>query len=248
MSASWCSNEHRSIPPRDKAMMTHQVRLLVTTVVFLGILPSAACPQDFAYGLRAGPSLSRFVGEREPDWVFRVGYLAGVFGRLQLSDALAIQPQLLVHQRGASDRHYGGTKVSVTYLELPALARLKLYGGGENAVNIAVYAGPAASALLSCRYAQEEPDRWSPEPPGVLVPCAARDPGGLDIGVGFVNTRDVMVDALGGIEFVISLGSATSLSLDARYQRSLLTIDRLGIPEVWTETLAFSLAISRTRL
>ena len=77
------------------------------------------------------------------------------------------------------------------------------------------------------------------------MPCAAREPI-VSIGIGFVNTRSVMIDALGGIEVAMSLNRNTSLSLDARYQRGLLTVDRLGLPEVRAETLGFSLAVSRT--
>lgn len=223
--------------------MPHRIRLLIIIALSLAKLSGSAVPQGLAYGLRAGPSFSRFVGD--PGWSFRAGYLAGVLGRLQVHGALAIQPELLVHRRGANSQQFGGSKVILTYLEVPSLARLRLYGGSDKAVEVAAYAGPTTSVQLSCQYAQEDPDPYSPEPPGILVPCASRE-SLVSIGIGFTSTRNVMIDALGGIELVIPLSRTTSLLLDSRYQRSLPTIDRLGLPDAWTETLVFSFAIIRS--
>ena len=144
--------------------MPHRPRLLIITLLRFAILPGAALAQDFAYGLRAGPNLSRFVGE--PGWSFRAGYIAGVFGRLQVHNALAIQLESLVHSRGANGQQFGGRRVIVTYVEVPSLLWLRFYGGRDRAARIAAYAGPTTSIQLSCRYAQEDPDPYSPEPRG----------------------------------------------------------------------------------
>lgn len=104
-------------------------------------------------GLTAGFNLSRFGGEDVADATTdgRVGLAVGFFGSFALSEALALQPEILFIQKGADFLYQDetGAAIRLDYVQIPVLFRARFSAGDGKAVPF-VTAGPAIAFRIGC--------------------------------------------------------------------------------------------------
>jgi len=140
-------------------------RLIITIfaiVVVFTLSSASVSAQGVTGGLKAGVNIANIHGDNVEDvWDSKIGICAGGFITCNLSDLFAIQPELMISQKGAKDESemeltfWGVTtktttdiKYNLTYLEIPVLAKLML-PIGELEAN--VFAGPALALKLSSK-------------------------------------------------------------------------------------------------
>ena len=118
--------------------------IFILSVAFL-----ATNAQQIKYGVKAGVNLANVSGDVE-DNKMKIGFNAGAFARLSLTDVISLQPELLLSTQGAKEKgSFEGVsyevKNNVTYLNIPVLAQYNTASGfyGET--------GPQFGFLLSAK-------------------------------------------------------------------------------------------------
>ena len=124
---------------------------------FLSLAVLAACTgvasaqdSDTHFGIKAGASLSNFVGNDVPSSSsYLFGYNAGFLANIALSDRFSVQPELLYSTKGAKNKFDAlGTSITATqslhYIELPILVKAKFN-------QLFVEAGPQFGGLLRAK-------------------------------------------------------------------------------------------------
>jgi hypothetical protein len=155
--------------------------------VLILLVTAVSCPlarpihaQAVSLGVRVGVSRSHVI----PDWdgSRRVGVMAGLAGRLQLTDVLALQVEALYSQKGWRNGAYG---LDLDYVDAPILVRVsippRLLG-----VTVSALAGVSVSRELSCQLrVGSGNDLQSPWPPGpvLLADCIAMRNHLIDFGL-----------------------------------------------------------------
>ena len=135
-------------------MNTQMRTLLVATLLITGasmLSPSDAVAQGKARtGLKGGLNASSlfYNGQGVSNKNERIGFHAGVFTQVPVSEFFAIQPELLYMTKGASADYNilgfnGANTFKLNYAELPVLATFKLGQAVE------LQAGPYVSYLLN---------------------------------------------------------------------------------------------------
>jgi opacity protein-like surface antigen len=113
-------------------------------LVAAGMLISVATFGQTKFGVHAGINISNErakAGSVSLSLNSKVGLQVGGFAEINISDGLAIQPELNFSQMGAE---LGGIKENLNFLSVPVLAKIKLGGFG-------IYAGPQLGLLLSAK-------------------------------------------------------------------------------------------------
>jgi Outer membrane protein beta-barrel domain len=112
-----------------------------------------ASAQGLSYGVKAGVVLADLAvdGSAAPaPFDFRVGLVAGGFITWPLGSRLALQPEVLFAQKGASFDQGGGTGTEkLDYLDVPVLVSYRLFGAPGR--HVSVLAGPAFGIRLRAR-------------------------------------------------------------------------------------------------
>lgn len=105
--------------------------------------------QQIKYGVKAGVNLANVSGDVE-DNKMKIGFNAGAFAKISLTDVISLQPELLLSTQGAKEKgSFEGVsyevKNNVTYLNIPVLAQYNTASGfyGET--------GPQFGFLLSAK-------------------------------------------------------------------------------------------------
>ena len=132
-------------------------RLVPLVVLALAVALSAApAHAGLAFGVKGGVSISQVRADLF-DTDNRTGFVGGVYGALDLTPVIGIQPELLFVRKGAklfsTDVSIGGiplgeigTSLDVDYLEVPVLLRATL--PVAEAVGVRLLAGPVVSLKL----------------------------------------------------------------------------------------------------
>lgn len=127
------------------------ISLLTTAALILGS-GAAAFAQDTGVqvGPKVGMNVSVLDSQINSETQFKPGLLLGGFVRWRISERIALQPELVYSQQGATNKlNFGGqpaeNKINLNYLNIPLL--LKIYAG--RVVNFQV--GPQLGLLLSGR-------------------------------------------------------------------------------------------------
>ncbi len=128
---------------------------LVAVIVSSAVAPRAHA--GAAFGIKGGLSLSQVQADLF-DTDNRTGFVGGVYGSLDLSPNIGLQPELLFVRKGAElfstnvtigSLTFGnvGTTLDVDYLEVPVLLRLSAPSAGP--VDLRLLAGPVASIKVN---------------------------------------------------------------------------------------------------
>lgn len=114
--------------------------------------------QEVSYGVKAGLNVASLTGDLE-DMDPRLGFHAGVFAEIRLSEKFSLQPELLFSQQGAKESYFDqgsfdgfsyvekdDTTFMLNYINIPILAKIYLTD------KFSFEAGPQISLLMSARY------------------------------------------------------------------------------------------------
>ena len=90
----------------------------------MGIASTAQAQTELALGLKAGGTLSSFVGNQATNYKNHYGFHTGLFATMAFSDRLAFQPEMLYSQKGAELTTIDLTS-KVNYVDVPLLLRVR---------------------------------------------------------------------------------------------------------------------------
>lgn len=135
----------------------------------------------FSLGPKAGVTFTSFRGDQADDIKSRTGWAGGLFANLSLLDFLSIQPEFLIHQKGATSRHNQyRNEIRVNYFEIPVLVKLRLPLG--ETVYPHIFAGPNFSYRVSGKYSST--DTQNGDDRDISIDNVRRSDTGGIIGVG----------------------------------------------------------------
>lgn len=178
--------------------------------------------QDVTIGVKGGLNSADLSISEDPVSIntdSRTGFVGGLFAQFNLGDVIAIRPEGLFSQKGASATEEGvDIELQLDYIELPVLALARIPTGGM--VRPVLFAGPVISFETTCGVEGSEGGI------SISADCDAVDDDpiltkGTDFGVAFG----------GGLE--IESGNLLFL-LDGRYTLGLTDInDVASAPETF---------------
>lgn len=103
--------------------------------IFLSILftttASVAAAQNVRFGVKAGPSYTKFRGVDPAQLssasnAYRLGFHAGVLAEVKVTDTFSVQPELLYSQKGAKNKLVSEIYDVFSYLDLPIMVKARL--------------------------------------------------------------------------------------------------------------------------
>ncbi len=126
-----------------------KIPLLALSAVLLVTTGSLMAQPRFAVGAKLGANVSRMYDSDRDDFVAdpKVGYAGGLFAVVPITSFLAVQPEVLVSQRGFIGRgSFLGNEYrlsrTLTYLDLPVMLNMGV------TPNFSILAGPYLSYLI----------------------------------------------------------------------------------------------------
>lgn len=122
--------------------MTKTKLCLVVSALILSIANVQA--QEMRGGIKGGLNLSTLYIDDVKDENVRVGFSAGIFSQLPITENFAIQPELNFSTKGSKATYdnvifQGESKFNLSYLDLPVLATFKL--GDDADIHVGPYFG-----------------------------------------------------------------------------------------------------------
>jgi hypothetical protein len=193
--------------------MTRCIRSVVfaTACLALAAVDEAASGEIAGKGLKTGLNSASMAGAgAEPGLTSQIGGAAGVFMTLELTDHVAVQPEILYTQKGAElEAATNPFEYRFSYVEVPLLWKLTL-AGRDAAFRPNLYAGPFVGVKVGAQV-ETYHDRGQEESDEVSLPSAR----GIDAGIA------------AGIGADLSLGPGRIL-VDIRYEKSLVNAMTTG--------------------
>jgi hypothetical protein len=121
-------------------------------VIFFLILSTSAQAQfGFSIGPKAGVSVNQFDSDDDGDFSARTAWAAGAFVNLHLGEVFSLQPEFLIHQKGATQNVNGNkNEVRLNYFSVPVLAKVMIPIQGTFYPHI--LAGPVYNYRLNAKY------------------------------------------------------------------------------------------------
>lgn len=102
-------------------------KLFLVLLASAGIT-SAAHAQGARLGVKAGASLTSFVGEDVDGLSSKFGFHGGFVAELGITDNFAIQPEVLFSMKGTQDEEDSNNRINQTYIDVPVLLKVKADG------------------------------------------------------------------------------------------------------------------------
>ncbi|MCD8186870.1 MAG: PorT family protein [Rikenellaceae bacterium] len=147
-------------------------RLLIGILALTGIVATPARAQEISYGVKAEWNISNYIVKNavQVKSDMKSGVTLGGFAKMDITNAFAVQPELLVHYQNSDYRAKSGGRVdNLTYwgLEIPvyALGQLHTKSGNRLYAGIGPYVGYGLSLKLDQKpkvdfYDKEDYQRW----------------------------------------------------------------------------------------
>lgn len=152
--------------------------LLLTIVLFS---TNSFSQVGFSLGPKAGVTFTSFRGDHAEDVKSRTGWAGGLFANLSLLDFLSVQPEFLIHQKGATSRYNQyRNEIRVNYFEVPILLKIRLPLGQTVYPNI--FAGPNFSYRVSGKYSSTDTENGDDR--NISIDNVRRSDTGGIVGVG----------------------------------------------------------------
>lgn len=105
----------------------------------------------FSIGPKAGLSVNQFSADDDGDYSARTAWAAGAFVNLHLGEVFSLQPEFLIHQKGATQNVNGNkNEVRLNYFSVPVLAKLMIPIQGTFYPHI--LAGPVYNYRMNAKY------------------------------------------------------------------------------------------------
>ncbi|MGB2868920.1 MAG: porin family protein [Bacteroidota bacterium] len=184
------------------------------TLVVLILATSFATSQSLTKGFKGGLNIATLGGADadNADLKSITTFSAGVFFNLSLPGPISIQPEVLYSQKGAKSSVPGLTVTyNLVYVEVPVLLKFNIPLAPGSPVKPNIFAGPAVGFLLTAKVKADPPS-----PPALPAETDIKDQTtNTDFGVVFGAGLDIDLVAL-------------QLTIDARYNLGLTTIDKNG--------------------
>lgn len=124
--------------------------LLIFSITALVLAVPASAQMRISPGVKAGINISNLYGDdvNSPD--SKVGFVAGGFVSIGVSELFAVQPEIFYSQKGAKDT-VADTEITtrLDYIEIPVLAKLSF--PTESTVTPVFFAGPAVGIEASAK-------------------------------------------------------------------------------------------------
>ena len=120
--------------------------LFIIAITFFSPGVSHAQENKSKFGIKGGLNISNLYTHDTKDENFRIGYHAGLFLKLALTDYFAIQPELLYSTKGGVLEYQnsfvaGKARFNLNYMDIPVLAVLNITDA------FSIHAGPCFSVL-----------------------------------------------------------------------------------------------------
>ena len=190
--------------------MTRALRASLLLAVLTAPALHAQLLKERTFGALLGVSLAKATGADAEQSKVATGVAVGGFLTLGFTKGIALEPQLLLVDKGIKGESDGSTAtVKVSYLQMPLLLKLRFPIGATGDRSVFAFAGPGIALKVGCRISLKS--------------------GGVDLNTGCddsenqINSIDTGI--MGGVGF--DLGRAT---FSARYDRSLSRIDSSSPP------------------
>jgi len=174
----------------------------------LALLIAAPLQAQTTLGVKGGISLSQTDIE-DADFGSRTGFLGGAFARFGLGSSLALQPELLYVQKGATE---SDATLKLDYFEIPVLLQYRFATPGS--LTPVLYAGPYVAVETKCELSGSDGGAT------VSFACDSLEPLlGTDI-----DTKSLDFGAIvgGGLDF--HLGSVI-VGAEARYEFGFVDVN-----------------------
>lgn len=134
--------------------MTRFVRLLgLVALMAAGSVPLAAQSSRLSYGGLLGLSFSKAGGEDiGGNSKLVIGTAVGAFATFRFGGALALEPQILMVDKGIKSEESGlSATAKLTYIQVPLLVKVLFPVGAPGGVTAFLFAGPAVAYRVGCR-------------------------------------------------------------------------------------------------
>ncbi|SDY90243.1 porin family protein [Hymenobacter psychrophilus] len=118
-------------------------KLFLVLLASAGIT-SAAHAQGARLGVKAGASLTNFVGEDADGVTNKIGVHGGFVAELGITDNFAIQPEVLFSMKGAKVEDLDNVRINQSYIDVPVLLKVKADG-------LFFEAGPQVGLLIGSK-------------------------------------------------------------------------------------------------
>ena len=134
--------------------MTRFVRLLgLVALIVAGTAPLAAQSSRLSYGGLLGLSFSKAGGEDiGGNSKLVIGTAVGAFATFRFGGALALEPQILMVDKGIKSEESGlSATAKLTYIQIPLLVKVLFPIGAPGGVTGFLFAGPGVAYRVGCR-------------------------------------------------------------------------------------------------
>src|SRR5687768_4209669 len=81
------------------------------------------------FGVKAGANLATLTGDDVEDVKSKIGFNAGVFAEIPVSEQFSVKPELVYSLQGAKSDGDGDAKINLSYINLPILAKYNISEG-----------------------------------------------------------------------------------------------------------------------
>jgi len=200
-------------------------RLFLFTIVLLFAFSIATKAAGVSLGVKGGMAISSLTGdfvdeleeEIEAELDSKTSFTGGVFADLGLSEKIGLQPEILYISKGAeASEEEGKVTISVNYLEIPVLLKLKI--PASPGFMFQILAGPSIGMKLDAKGVVESEEEGTEE---------------VDL------NDDIKSMAMGisfGAGFGIKMGGSI-LTLDGRYSMDLTSVAESSDEEIKTNNI-----------
>ena len=123
--------------------------LLLLVVIAIG---TSVFAQDVKFGVKGGLNFANYRGD-DPDGDTKTDIYFGGFVRMELSETVAFQPELIYSRQGSKGKEDGvEAKIKNNYLNVPLLVRAKMFGSE----NLNAIVGPQIGIHLSSEGSEDD--------------------------------------------------------------------------------------------
>lgn len=182
-------------------MINSSKRLVAVAAAAICFLPGVAAAQDVAAGVKGGFNMSTIAFDpSDIEWNVKFGAVGGGFVALPVSSWLTIQPEGLLSRKGGTAKlDNTEATISLTYLDVPVLAKVGVAGSGDR--KFSIFGGPSVAFKLSSD--------------------TSATVGGEEVDVDIDDdVEDFDFGIVGGLEYAIG-----RFSIDARYTFGLTDLN-----------------------
>ncbi len=177
---------------------------------------SPASEQKAGFGVRGGASLFNWGGSdiSSSDYTNRVGFHAGIFGNMFVTDRIAIEPGAYYSVKGTQNDNLINSRAILNYVDVPILLRFYATDGFN------FFAGPQGSILLGSSFEADA------------------------LGNTFDWETDAINDIDAGLVFGLGYNLPIGLNLQASYDLGLTPVFKDSDAEVFNRGFKLSLGLS----